>query len=165
MAVTGPCATRRNKPMAPFGLPAQYRLRRRADFERVYRGRASAADGILRVLACLGEQPHARLGLAVSRKVGSAVVRNRAKRRLREAFRHIRAELPPLDMVVIPLARRVPPAKSRQKKSPKQTAAQRARAGAADRAPPAEPTLDELRDSLLRLAARLHKRLTRSDTS
>jgi ribonuclease P protein component len=33
------------------------------------------------------ELPCCRLGLAVSRKVGNAVVRNRIKRRLREIFR------------------------------------------------------------------------------
>jgi ribonuclease P protein component len=34
-----------------------------------------------------------RLGLVVSKKVGGAVERNAVKRRLREAFRHLRPEL------------------------------------------------------------------------
>ena len=43
----------------------------------------------------------ARLGIAATRKIGSAVIRNRAKRRVRDLFRrHRSAE--PVDMVVIP---------------------------------------------------------------
>jgi ribonuclease P protein component len=43
----------------------------------------------------------ARIGLTVSRKVGNAVVRNRVRRRLREAFRRRWATLPPVDLVCI----------------------------------------------------------------
>lgn len=50
------------------------------------------------------ERPHepgARLGMAVSKKVGPAVVRNRLRRLIREVFREIRGGLPAVDLVVI----------------------------------------------------------------
>ena len=44
---------------------------------------------------------HTRLGVTVTRKLGGAVRRSRAKRRLREIFRRNRPELePPIDLVV-----------------------------------------------------------------
>jgi len=47
-----------------------------------------------------------RLGITVSRKVGNAVVRNGIKRRVREAFRHVRHDMPAgLDLVAIPRRR------------------------------------------------------------
>lgn len=53
------------------------------------------------------QQTSPRLGITASRRVGNAVVRNRAKRLVREAFRATRALLPAgLDLVVI--VRRVP---------------------------------------------------------
>jgi ribonuclease P protein component len=42
-----------------------------------------------------------RVGLTVSTKVGGAVIRNRVKRRLREAVRHELASLPPVDLVLV----------------------------------------------------------------
>jgi ribonuclease P protein component len=50
----------------------------------------------------------ARLGITVTRKFGPAVLRNRAKRLLREAFRHAPDLLPPgVDVVIIPKAGRL----------------------------------------------------------
>ncbi len=46
---------------------------------------------------------HCRLGITVTRKVGSSVRRNRIKRVVRDVFRRHRAELSPaLDVVVNP---------------------------------------------------------------
>lgn len=48
-----------------------------------------------------GDAGRARLGLAASRRIGGAVQRNRAKRRLRECFR-TQARLAALDVVALP---------------------------------------------------------------
>lgn len=84
-------------------FPRKYRLRTRTDFDRVYQNDAFAADDTLVVRGCENGLPYPRLGLSVSRRVGNAVVRNRWKRLIREAFRKSRAELPAgLDFVFRP---------------------------------------------------------------
>ena len=80
----------------------EQRLLSRDDFDRVYKDEYFAADDVL-VIRGRRSASRSRLGLAVSRKVGNAVVRNRWKRRIREAFRQQQHELPKgLDIVVRP---------------------------------------------------------------
>ena len=79
------------------------RIRRQADFSRVYRDGVSAADSVLVVIACRNGLQYSRLGVVVSRRVGNAVVRNRWKRRMREVFRRHRDQIPTgWDLVVRP---------------------------------------------------------------
>ncbi len=81
---------------------ASQRLRTRAQFDRVFR-RGTRLDGrLFTLLVAANGAAHDRLGLAVSRKVGGAVVRNRARRLLRESFRRLEpSERPALDLVVL----------------------------------------------------------------
>jgi ribonuclease P protein component len=82
---------------------ADDRLRKQADFDRVYRARIYAADDVLIVNACPNGLECSRLGLSIGAVVGNAVTRNRWKRLIREAFRLSRQQLPTgLDLVVRP---------------------------------------------------------------
>lgn len=86
-------------------FPRRLRLIKGADFERVFATKVYAADGVLVISADRSATEQTRLGLSVSRKVGNAVVRNRWKRLIREAFRRQKNDLPPgLDLVVRPRA-------------------------------------------------------------
>jgi ribonuclease P protein component len=75
----------------------RHRLSRSRDFDAVYRRGRSVSTRYL-VLHWFAREDEteagARLGLAVPKAVGTAVVRNRMKRRLREAFRKRLPELP-----------------------------------------------------------------------
>jgi ribonuclease P protein component len=83
-----PAQTARVALQAEARFGKEHRLRRRADFLRVRRlGIRYQTAHFVVYLARLSDQDAARLGFAVSRRIGNAVVRNRTKRRLRESFR------------------------------------------------------------------------------
>jgi ribonuclease P protein component len=90
-------------PAGRLGLPKGARILRPADFARIYERRCSTASGPLVLYAAPRLEPtgDSRVGLSVSRRIGNAVVRNRWKRRLREAFRQVRHRLPPATDYVI----------------------------------------------------------------
>ena len=77
------------------------RLTDSPEFERVYRQGTAYRGKLFSVHAFPNERGNPRLGLSVSRKVGSAVTRNTVRRRFREVFRACTSEIPGnLDLVV-----------------------------------------------------------------
>jgi ribonuclease P protein component len=77
--------------------PKRRRLSRSGEFDRVYRDGSSSATRHLVLYGFpreQGEEAGVRLGVSASRKVGSAVDRNRVKRTLREAFWGLSDRLP-----------------------------------------------------------------------
>lgn len=84
-------------------LPPRARIRSGSDFRRIFDLRRRASDRLLTLYMAPNNCGFNRLGMAVSRHFGNAVRRNRVKRLIREAFRHLRHELPgPADWVIIP---------------------------------------------------------------
>ena len=76
-------------------MQRRYRLSRSRDFDAVYRhGRSTSTRYLVLYAFARDEDGEPRLGLAVPKGVGSAVVRNRIKRQLREAWRAVIADVP-----------------------------------------------------------------------
>ncbi len=85
-------------------LPRCLHLRRSSDFSRNRRTGVRARTPHFVVCRSDGPEGGTRLGLVVGRRVGSAVERNRVKRRLREIFRLNRSLMPEAsDLVIVAL--------------------------------------------------------------
>ena len=100
----GPRAASACRPDRGPDLAGSGRLTRRAEFLRAAaKGRKAAATGV--VLQALPREDHgpARLGFTVTKKIGNAVIRNRTRRRLKEAARLVLDEHPVsgIDLVLI----------------------------------------------------------------
>jgi ribonuclease P protein component len=80
------------------------RLKKRAEFLRAAAaGRKAAIGGVVLQALPRADSSPARLGFTVTKKVGNAVVRNRTRRRLKEAARLLLADRPltGVDLVLI----------------------------------------------------------------
>jgi ribonuclease P protein component len=85
-----------------FAFRPAARLRKPREFEAVLAGGRRFSEKWLTAATRANSMDHARLGLAISaRAVPRAVDRNRIKRQARESFRHHRAGLPALDIVML----------------------------------------------------------------
>jgi ribonuclease P protein component len=96
----------------PRSFPKGARLLRRREFLAVRDAGKGIAEGPLAASFRRRQQQEAptrpgmppavaRVGITVSSKVGGAVVRNRVKRRIREAVRHELSSLPAVDLVLV----------------------------------------------------------------
>ena len=73
--------------MAGAVPPRERRLREGWQFREVYRSGSSYHGTLMTLVSFAPRDDHGRVAYVASRKVGSAVKRNRAKRVLREGFR------------------------------------------------------------------------------
>jgi ribonuclease P protein component len=83
------------------GLSASERIRRRPEFERVYNEGTRISGRFMTVFLLPNARETQRCGVAATRKLGSAVERNRAKRLAREIFRRHKVA-PGYDVVIVP---------------------------------------------------------------
>jgi ribonuclease P protein component len=83
------------------GLTAAERIRRRPEFEHVYKDGARIHGRFMTLFVLPNGTTTPRFGVAATRKLGSAVERNRAKRLAREMFRRHKSAAG-LDIVVVP---------------------------------------------------------------
>jgi ribonuclease P protein component len=77
------------------------RVRRRPEFERAYNTGVRIHGRFMTVFAVPNGTERPRIGVAATRKLGSAVIRNRAKRLARELFRRHKGASG-LDIIIVP---------------------------------------------------------------
>jgi len=88
-----------------FSFPPQLRLKKPAEYKKVFAKPVKSSDSYFTLLAIKNEFDHPRLGLAIAKKnIKKAVHRNVIKRAVRENFRMQQQSLGNIDIVV--LARR-----------------------------------------------------------
>ncbi|UOQ44741.1 ribonuclease P protein component [Halobacillus salinarum] len=80
-----------------------YRIKKNKEFQEVFQhGQSFANRQLVLYYRQKKDQPHFRFGLSVSKRIGTAVVRNQVKRYLRQAFLELEGQiLQDYDFVII----------------------------------------------------------------
>lgn len=101
-AAASGCPPDGKRPLPDNGTPIR-RLKKRAEFLAVQRGEKRRGRLFLLEVADRGDTGAPRVGFTVTKKVGNSVVRNRVRRRLREAVRlHAAGDMAPgSDYVIV----------------------------------------------------------------
>lgn len=86
---------------AGASLARPERVRRHPDYQRIYERGCKTHSKLFTLFTLANDRPHSRLGIAATRKLGGAVVRNRAKRLIREVFRLNKITVG-VDVVIVP---------------------------------------------------------------
>jgi len=83
------------------GFHRSERVRRRVEYQKIYDQGTRVHSRYFTLFTLSNQLTFGRLGIAATRKLGGAVVRNRAKRLIREVFRRNKLA-PGVDLVVVP---------------------------------------------------------------
>ncbi len=84
------------------GLAASQRIRKKKDCLVLYKKGHRYKSRYFSLIYSIGALPYSRVGVVASRKVGGAVIRNKAKRWMRELFRRNKDLFAsPLDVVIV----------------------------------------------------------------
>ena len=76
-------------------LNKKYRLKKRKQFNYIYRkGRTQGCD-VLTLVYCFCKMPNIKIGFSASKKVGGSVQRHKALRKMREAIRPLVTSMAP----------------------------------------------------------------------
>ena len=96
-------ATKGTQTSQRLTFPKSARLLKSSEYQRLRQNSRRFAGQSLVIYYQLSSRPDSKLGITVTKKFGNAVKRNLFKRRVREAFRQCRHQLPPgIQLNVLP---------------------------------------------------------------
>ncbi len=93
--------SRMNQLQRQFKFRKAQRIRSSEEFNRIFSRRCAVHGPSFGLYVDANEVGFARLGIRIGRRAGRAVLRVRSRRRLREAFRRVQHQLPPMDFIAV----------------------------------------------------------------